>query len=131
MGGGSSSDRRIEVYRLLRFPRETNRPLLSSNPRVCIRTYICNTFHKRTHPAFTLAERTIRCFPLTGRNHLWQSPANDSISLDIGPASRDLEIGQHAARVVRETGPNSSCRPRDLKGPFVTFEAAADVSVCP
>lgn len=110
MGGGSSSERQIEVYRLLRFPCETNRhsSLRRFPAYVCMYIYVI--YSTSIHPELTLAERTIRCFPLTGRNHLWQSPANSVVRYRFRYHAKNLEIGQHAARVVRETGPNSSYR---------------------
>lgn len=71
--------------------------------RICVYVDIYVIHSTSIHPAFILAERTIRCFPLTGRNHLWQSPANRLCRSISVPTSRE-KFGNRPTRGTRRQG---------------------------
>lgn len=82
--------------------------LSSSVSRICVYVYICNIFYEHTswvhargaHDQVFSADRTQPLVAEPGERLWYRSRYHE----------RNLEIGQHAARVVRETGPNSSYR---------------------
>ena len=95
MGNDFSFDLQIWIYQLLGFS--------------CVNKGVFSRYIYRELIVF--AERKIRCFPVTGHNHLWRGPANNIF--DIGPHHHANKFGNWPTRGTRRQGD------RDLTHPII------------